>query len=55
MVGMKTVYDVLDRWGTQTGDPKMSANAAYVTEHFLDKGLLGLPTGKVYYECPDPG
>lgn len=54
MVGMKTVYDVLEHWGTQTGDAQMSANAAYVKERFLDKGLLGLPTGKGYYEYPDP-
>lgn len=54
MVGMKTVYDVLEHWGTQTGDAQMSANAAYVKEHFLDKGLFGLPTGKGYYEYPHP-
>lgn len=54
MVGMKTVHDVLEYWGTQTGDAQMTANAAYVKEHFLDKGLLGLPTGKGYYEYPGP-
>ncbi|WP_328737064.1 3-hydroxyacyl-CoA dehydrogenase [Streptomyces bobili] len=54
MVGMKTAFDVLHYWGTQTGDPQMGANAAYIKEHFLDKGRLGLATGKGYYEYPDP-
>ncbi|MFD0441321.1 3-hydroxyacyl-CoA dehydrogenase [Streptomyces chartreusis] len=54
MIGMKTAYDVLAYWGGQTGDTQMSANAAYLKEHFLDNGLLGMHTGKGYYEYPDP-
>ncbi|WP_245548845.1 hypothetical protein [Nocardia exalbida] len=32
----------------------MIANADYIKERFLDKGLLGVQTGKGYYEYPDP-
>ncbi|WP_433189284.1 3-hydroxyacyl-CoA dehydrogenase [Actinoallomurus sp. CA-150999] len=54
MVGMKTAYDVLVFWGRESSDAQMSANADYIKEHFLDKGLLGVRTGKGYYEYPDP-
>jgi 3-hydroxyacyl-CoA dehydrogenase len=54
VVGMKTVYDVLAYWGRENGDPQMSANAEYVKKNFLDQGLLGVQTGKGFYEYPDP-
>jgi 3-hydroxyacyl-CoA dehydrogenase len=54
MVGMKTVYDVLAYWGNENGDAQMLANAAYVKERFLDKGDLGVLTGKGYYDYPAP-
>lgn len=54
IVGMKTLYDVLHYWGAQNGDAQMSANAQYVKESFLDKGLLGLQTGQGYYSYPNP-
>ncbi|MEU5340428.1 3-hydroxyacyl-CoA dehydrogenase [Streptomyces sp. NPDC020766] len=54
MVGMKTVYDVLSHWGRESGDAQMSANADYVKQNFLDHGLLGIQTGKGYYDYPDP-
>lgn len=54
MVGMKTVYDVLSHWGRELGDTQMVANAEYVKEHFVDKGLLGVPTSEGYYTYPDP-
>ena len=54
MVGMKTVYDVLALWGRELDDAQMSANADYVREHFLDRGLLGVQTGEGYYTYPDP-
>ncbi|WP_182379392.1 3-hydroxyacyl-CoA dehydrogenase [Nocardioides sp. WS12] len=54
MVGMKTSYDVLALWGKELGDAQMSANADYIKERFLDKGLLGVPTGEGYYTYPEP-
>lgn len=54
MVGMKTVYDVLSHWGRELGDAQMLANAEYVKERFVDKGLLGVPTSEGYYTYPDP-
>lgn len=54
MVGMKTAHDVLALWGAELSDVQMSANADYIKERFLDKGLLGVPTGEGYYSYPDP-
>ncbi|MDW8803305.1 3-hydroxyacyl-CoA dehydrogenase [Streptomyces scabiei] len=54
MIGMKTVYDVLSHWGRENDDAQMSANAAYVKENFLDRGRLGVQTGRGYYDYPDP-
>lgn len=54
MVGMKTAHDVLAYWGAKSNDAQMLANASYIKENFVDKGLLGVPTGKGYYEYPNP-
>jgi len=54
MVGMKTAYDVLALWGRELDDAQMSANAEYIKQRFLDKGLLGVPTNEGYYTYPDP-
>jgi 3-hydroxyacyl-CoA dehydrogenase len=54
MVGMKTAYDVLALWGRELDDAQMSANAKYIKQRFLDKGLLGVPTNEGYYTYPDP-
>jgi 3-hydroxybutyryl-CoA dehydrogenase len=54
MVGMKTMYDVWAHWAKTNGDAQMAANAAYIKTNFLDKGLLGVQTGKGYYTYPNP-
>lgn len=54
VIGMKTAFDVLNYWGNQNDDAQMKANAQYIKENFLDKGLLGLQTGQGYYSYPDP-
>ncbi|MFK8020453.1 MAG: 3-hydroxyacyl-CoA dehydrogenase [Pseudomonadales bacterium] len=54
MVGFKTVYDIFSLWGEVNKDEQMLANAKYLKEHFLDKGMLGLQTGQGYYTYPNP-
>ena len=54
MVGMETAFNVATYWGTVNGDEQMLANAAYIKEHFIDKGLMGLQTGRGFYSYPDP-
>ena len=55
IVGMKTCFDISSYWGEVNQDKQMLANAAYIKENFLDKGLLGLQSGQGYYSYPDPG
>jgi len=54
MVGMQTALNVLQYWGTRNNDQQMLSNAAYIKERFVDRGLLGLPTGQGYYRYPNP-
>ena len=54
IVGMKTCFDILTYWGEVNKDEQMLANAKYIKENFMDKGLMGLQTGKGYYTYPNP-
>ena len=54
VVGMKTAFDIFNYWGNENDDAQMKANAQYIKENFLDKGLLGLQTGQGYYSYPNP-
>ena len=52
-VGLETVYKITDYWAGKTNDPKAKGNAAYL-KTFVEKGDLGIKTGKGFYEYPDP-
>ena len=52
-VGLETVYKITDYWARKTNDPKRKSNAAYLKE-YVEKGYLGVKTGKGFYEYPDP-
>jgi 3-hydroxyacyl-CoA dehydrogenase len=45
-VGLKTVYDIY----SAGDDEELKAAAAYVKEHYLDKGKLGQPSGEGFYK-----
>jgi 3-hydroxyacyl-CoA dehydrogenase len=54
VVGMNTVYNITQHWGSESGDQQMLSNSAYIKEHFLDKGKLGLQSGEGFYQYPAP-
>ena len=54
VVGMETAFNVLQYWGTVNQDEQMLANANFIQNQFLDKGLYGLQTGEGYYKYPEP-
>ncbi len=54
MVGMQTAYNVSQYWGTVNGDEQMLANAKYIKERFIDKGLMGVQSGAGFYQYPNP-
>lgn len=54
IVGMKTAYDVSSYWGTVRNDAQMLKNAAFIKEHYLDRGLQGMMGGEGIYKYPNP-
>lgn len=54
VVGMNTIYNIFSHWSEVNSDAQMGKNAAYIKEHFLEKGLLGLAAGEGYYKYPNP-
>lgn len=54
VVGMNTAYNVSSYWGAENNDEQMLRNAAYIKEHFLDRGKLGLQNGEGFYKYPNP-
>lgn len=54
IIGMKTCYDVMNYWGNENQDAQLLNNAAYIKQHFVDQGKLGLQTGEGYYRYPNP-
>lgn len=54
MVGMNTAHNVLVHWGNENSDEQMLKNAEYIQSRFIDKGLMGLPSGQGYYSYPSP-
>lgn len=52
-VGLETVYKITNYWAEKINDPKQKGNAAYL-KRFVDKGDLGIKTGKGFYEYPNP-
>lgn len=54
VIGMKTCYDVLSYWGQQNRDEQTLKSAAYIKEHMIDQGKMGLQTGSGYYSYPNP-
>jgi 3-hydroxybutyryl-CoA dehydrogenase len=52
-VGLETVYKITDYWACKLDDPKRKANAEYL-KNFVEKGDLGVKTGRGFYEYPEP-
>ena len=49
-----SIYNISSYWGSVNQDEQMLKNAAYIKEHYLDKGKLGVQTGEGFYSYPDP-
>ena len=53
VVGLETVWKITDHWATLLDDPQLQANAAYLKE-YVDRGWLGVQSGRGFYTYPDP-
>jgi 3-hydroxyacyl-CoA dehydrogenase len=54
VIGLETAFNVMAYWGSANGDAQLLKNAAYLKAHFLDRGSLGVPSGRGYYAYPNP-
>jgi 3-hydroxybutyryl-CoA dehydrogenase len=52
-VGLDTVWTITDYWARQLGDEQLHANAAFLKE-YLDRGDLGVKSGRGFYSYPNP-
>jgi len=53
IVGLETAWHITDYWANLLDDPQLKKNAAFLKE-YVDKGWLGVKTGRGFYSYPDP-
>ena len=53
MVGLETVWHITDYWAKRLHSRQLKKNAAFLKE-YVDKGWLGVKTGRGFYTYPDP-
>lgn len=53
VVGLETAWHITDYWANVLGDPQLQVNAAFLKE-YVDKGWLGVKSGRGFYSYPDP-
>ena len=52
-IGLGTVHKVTDYWAEKRQDPKARQNAAFL-KAYVDRGDLGMKSGKGFYAYPNP-
>jgi 3-hydroxybutyryl-CoA dehydrogenase len=52
-VGLDTAWTITDYWARELGDPQLKANAAFL-KAYIDRGDLGVKSGRGFYTYPDP-
>lgn len=53
VVGLDTVWGITDFWARTLGDAQLRGNADFV-KPYLDRGELGIKSGRGFYAYPDP-
>lgn len=52
-VGLETAFDINQYWANVLKDPELQANADFL-KSYVDKGWLGVKTGRGFYTYPNP-
>ena len=52
-VGLDTVWTITDYWAWELGDAQLHANAEFL-KAYVDRGDLGVKSGRGFYAYPDP-
>ena len=53
VVGLETVWKITDYWARTLADPQLAANATFL-KAYVDRGELGVQSGRGFYTYPDP-
>jgi 3-hydroxybutyryl-CoA dehydrogenase len=53
-VGLDTVYDITQYWAKVLQDPALQKRSDFIKKEYLDKGHLGVKSGRGFYTYPDP-
>jgi 3-hydroxybutyryl-CoA dehydrogenase len=54
VVGLDTVWHITEHWARVTEDPQTRKNADFLKQEYIDKGWLGVKSGRGFYTYPDP-
>lgn len=54
MVGLDTVWHITEYWANATQDPQTRKNADFLKREYIDKGWLGIKSGRGFYTYPNP-
>ncbi len=54
VVGLDTVWHIVQTKAKLSGDPNIQAGADRLKREYIDKGWLGVKTGRGFYTYPDP-
>ena len=52
-VGLETAFDINQYWAKVLSDPELQMNADFL-KTYVDRGWLGIKTGRGFYTYPDP-
>lgn len=52
-IGLDTVWTITDYWARRLGDKQLRANAAFL-KAYVDRGDVGVKSGRGFYTYPDP-
>ena len=52
-VGLDTVWHITEYWANATEDPQTRKNADFLKREYIDKGWLGVKSGRGFYTYPD--
>ena len=54
IIGMQTIYNVDKLWGEKLGDQSLLDRADWIKKNYIDKGKMGMSSGKGFYTYPNP-
>lgn len=54
MVGLDTAWHITEYFATITNDPQTRRNADFLKQEYVDKGWLGVKSGRGFYTYPEP-